>query len=237
MLEESSGIRFRLKRMSRVFCVCLLTREFQCSFPVLWTLLLIRKGFCIVSFFSFCLSLSFLSFFLLLSLSLPSFPSFPFLFSFPCRLPCLSCLCSLFLSGVRQDWCGHHNRFLFRAEGHTVVPFFFLLLSSYNPVSMWKPRMEGKLNFLWVQGDVTASLDSFTSWGKKKRLNVPLTPKRTYREHFINEPLSIWIRLSEVHFEIRVTLGFRKTSQKGEVSIALFSFILQNRAKTFSNHD
>lgn len=43
--------------------------------------------------------------------------------------------------------------------------------------------------------------------------------------------------LSEVHFEIRVTLGFRKTSQKGEVSIALFSFILQNRAKTFSNHD
>lgn len=73
--------------------------------------------------------------------------------------------------------------------------------------------------------------------GGKKRLNVPLTPKRTYREHFINEPLSIWIRLSEVHFEIRVTLGFRKTSQKGEVSIALFSFILQNRAKTFSNHD
>lgn len=66
---------------------------------------------------------------------------------------------------------------------------------------------------------------------------MPLTPKRTYREHFINEPLSIWIRLSEVHFEIRVTLGFRKTSQKGEVSIALFSFILQNRAKTFSNHD
>ena len=25
--------------------------------------------------------------------------------------------------------------------------------------------MEGKLNFLRVQGDVTASLDSFTSWG------------------------------------------------------------------------
>jgi len=96
--------------------------------------------------------------------------------------------------------------------------------------------MEGKLNFLRVQGDVTASLDSFTSWGKKKAECAPYL-KRTYRGHFTNEPLSIWIMLSEVHFEIRVTLGFRKTSQKGEVSIALFSFILQNRAKTFSNHE
>lgn len=66
---------------------------------------------------------------------------------------------------------------------------------------------------------------------------MPLTLKRTYRGHFINKPLSIWIMLSEVHFEIRVTLGFKKTSQKGEVSIASFSFILQNRAKRVSNHD
>lgn len=42
--------------------------------------------------------------------------------------------------------------------------------------------------------------------------------------------------LSEVCFEIRVTLCFRKTSQKGEVSIASFSFTLQNGAKTFSNY-
>ena len=178
-----------------MFCVCLLRRGFQCNFPVLGTLLPIRKGFYILEFFSFCLSLSFFSFFLLLSLSLPSFSFFP-LFSFSFFLPFssyLSCLCSLFLSGVRQDWCGHHNRFLFCAEGHTFVPLFFLFLSSYNPVPMWKPRMEGKLNFLRVQGDVTASLDSFTSWGGGGggKLNVPLTPKRTYWGHFINEPLSI----------------------------------------------
>ena len=116
---------------------------------------------------------------------LPCFRLFLCLFStLPFFSLCLSCLCSLFLSGVRQDWCGHHNRFLFRAEGHTFVPFFFLLLSSYNPVSMWKPRMEGKLNFLWVQGDVTASLDSFTSWGKKKGW-MCLLPQREHIENIL----------------------------------------------------
>ena len=120
---------------------------------------------------------------------------------------------------------------------------FVLSVSVFlKPCPSFEAKNKRKVKFSESPRWCFSLLGSFTNLKKRKKkkrereLNMPPTLKRTYRGYFINKLLSIWIMLNEVHFEIRVTLCFRKASQKGEVSTASFNFTLQNRAKMFYNH-
>lgn len=85
----------------------------------------------------------------------------------------------------------------------------------------WK-EIKSSFSSLRVQGDVSAP---WVALLVEPKLDVPPTLKRTYLGQFYKQtPFSVWVMLSEVLFEIRITCVLGKEARK--VTFPLLHLVL-----------